>query len=83
MVGEQPEPGGRLLDQCPPDLRGWEWHYLKRLRGKGLPPLRHDAAVLCAAISPDGESIASSDQDGVDPDLGCQDRPGTAPLPRP
>src|SRR4051794_6381970 len=23
-----------LLDQCPTDLRGWEWHYLKRLRGK-------------------------------------------------
>src|SRR5205085_5264543 len=55
----------QLLDQCPPDLRGWEWHYLKRLRGKSLPPLRHDAAVLCAAISPDGEQIVSSGQDGV------------------
>ena len=21
-----------LLDECPADLRGWEWHYLKRLR---------------------------------------------------
>ena len=20
------------LEQCPSDLRGWEWHYLKRLR---------------------------------------------------
>jgi WD40 repeat protein/serine/threonine protein kinase len=55
----------QLLDQCPPDLRGWEWNYLRRLRGKGLPPLRHDAAVLCAAISPDGESIAASDQEGM------------------
>src|SRR5437899_3132904 len=26
-----------LLDTCPEDLRGWEWHYLKRLR---LEPLR-------------------------------------------
>ena len=55
----------QLLDQCPPDLRGWEWNYLRRLRGKSLAPLRHDAAVLCAAISPDGESIAASDQDGM------------------
>src|SRR5262245_30205881 len=54
-----------LIEQCPPDLRGWEWHYLKRLRGKSLPPMRHDGAVLCAAISPDGELIASGSQDGV------------------
>jgi WD40 repeat protein/serine/threonine protein kinase len=54
-----------LLDRCPPDLRGWEWHYLKRLRGRNLPPLRHGAAVLCAAISPDGEWIAASDQAGM------------------
>jgi WD40 repeat protein/serine/threonine protein kinase len=54
-----------LLDQCPPELRGWEWHYLQRLRGKSLPPLRHDATVLSVAISRDGELIASSDQEGV------------------
>jgi WD40 repeat protein/tRNA A-37 threonylcarbamoyl transferase component Bud32 len=54
-----------LLDQCPPELRGWEWHYLKRLRGTNLPPMHHDNAVLCAAISPDGELIASGSQDGV------------------
>ena len=27
-----------LLDECPADLRGWEWHYLKRLRYSTLPP---------------------------------------------
>ena len=54
-----------LLDLCPTDLRGWEWHYLRRLgRGKSRVPLRHDASVLCAAISPDGERIASADQHG-------------------
>jgi serine/threonine protein kinase len=41
----------RLLDECPDNLRGWEWHYLKHLRYQTLAPLRHDAAVLCAAIS--------------------------------
>jgi WD40 repeat protein/serine/threonine protein kinase len=53
-----------LLDECPEDLRGWEWYYLKRLRYQPLPALRHDAAVLCAVFSPDGQQIASSDQDG-------------------
>jgi WD40 repeat protein/serine/threonine protein kinase len=55
----------RLLDECPDNLRGWEWHYLKRLRYKTLAPSRHDAAVLCAAISPDGRRIASGSQDGI------------------
>jgi WD40 repeat protein/serine/threonine protein kinase len=54
----------RLLGQCPPDLRGWEWHFLQRLRLKVLPPLRHQSAVFCAVFSPDGERIASASQDG-------------------
>jgi WD40 repeat protein/serine/threonine protein kinase len=53
----------QLLDQCPKDLRGWEWYYLKRLPHGGLPPLRHSGAVHGVAISPDGERIASSSQD--------------------
>ncbi len=54
----------QLLDECPPDLRGWEWHYLQRLRLRVLPPLRHGGAVFGAAFSPDGERIASASQDG-------------------
>jgi WD40 repeat protein len=54
----------QLLHDCPPDLRGWEWHYLQRLRLKVLPPLGHDSAVFCAALSPDGERITSATQDG-------------------
>jgi WD40 repeat protein/serine/threonine protein kinase len=54
----------QLLDECPPDLRGWEWHYLQRLRLKVLPPLRHDSAIFCAVFSPDGERIAAASQDG-------------------
>jgi WD40 repeat protein/serine/threonine protein kinase len=55
----------QLLDQCPDDLRGWEWHYLKGLRRQALTPLRHEAAVLSVAISPDADRIASASQDGV------------------
>jgi WD40 repeat protein/serine/threonine protein kinase len=49
----------RLLDECPADLRGWEWCYLKRLRYTRLSPLRHEGGVLCAVFSPDGGRIAS------------------------
>jgi WD40 repeat protein len=54
-----------LLNECPQDLRGWEWNYLKRLRYSTLRPLRHDSMVLSAAFSPDGKYLATSTQAGV------------------
>jgi WD40 repeat protein/serine/threonine protein kinase len=54
----------QLLDDCPADLRGWEWHYLKGLRLESIPPLRHSAAVFSTAFSPDGRWIASGSKDG-------------------
>jgi hypothetical protein len=54
----------QLLDACPADLRGWEWHYLKRFRLQNVRPLHHAAAVLSAAFSPDGRWIVSGSQDG-------------------
>jgi WD40 repeat protein/serine/threonine protein kinase len=53
-----------LLEACPPDLRGWEWHYLKRLRLQSIPEMRHDAAVFSAVFSPDDRWIASGDLNG-------------------
>jgi hypothetical protein len=54
-----------LLEDCPVELRGWEWHYLKRQRCQTMMPLQVGAAAWDAAISPDGKSIASSDVDGL------------------
>jgi eukaryotic-like serine/threonine-protein kinase len=55
-----------LLGQCPEKLRGWEWHYLKRLRYSTLSPLRHESPVLIAAFSPtDGKLLATGTKSGV------------------
>jgi WD40 repeat protein len=55
----------QLLEECPDDLRGWEWYYLKRLRYQTLAPLRHDSMVLSLAFSPTGHYLASGSRDGV------------------
>src|SRR5262249_51136637 len=54
-----------LLEQCPADLRGWEWHYLKRLRSSTLSPLHPKSAVISVAFSRDGKLLATGTQAGV------------------
>jgi WD40 repeat protein/tRNA A-37 threonylcarbamoyl transferase component Bud32 len=48
-------------------LRGWEWHYLRRLfRARQLATLHgHEDGVLAVAFSPDGTRVASGDAQGV------------------
>jgi WD40 repeat protein/serine/threonine protein kinase len=58
-----------LLDGCYPetgrtDLRGWEWHYLKRLRGGGGAFMPHKAALQYVDISPQGDRLAACDTRG-------------------
>jgi WD40 repeat protein/serine/threonine protein kinase len=54
-----------LLEQCPSDLRGWEWHYLKRLRYSNRTPLRHESAVISVAFNRDGQLLVTGAQAGV------------------
>jgi dipeptidyl aminopeptidase/acylaminoacyl peptidase len=55
----------QLLDDCPEDLRGWEWRYLKRLRYGDHLLLRHESAIYSVAFSPDGQYLATATKDGV------------------
>jgi hypothetical protein len=50
-----------LLADCPDDLRGWEWHHLRRLRYEEPLVLRGPPGrVTDLAFSPDGRLIASA-----------------------
>ncbi len=54
------------LDTVPPNLRGWEWRYLMRLRNGDQPPLKqHRSGVWMVVFSPDGKQLASSSVDGT------------------
>jgi eukaryotic-like serine/threonine-protein kinase len=54
----------KLLDECPEQLRGWEWHLLKRQRYDKAPPFQHSETVIRVAFSPDGGQIASACMQG-------------------
>lgn len=57
---------GAMLDACAPELRGWEWGYLR----KHVPPpiwsvKAHARPVAAVALSPDQSQLASAGEDGL------------------
>ena len=67
LTAHQADLAERLLDDCPPGLRGWEWHYLKRLcYADGGPYItKLPGPVSGLAFSRDGLRLAVADEDGV------------------
>jgi WD40 repeat protein len=64
------EQSKKALEESPPDPRGWEWHYLRRLAladgklGQVARALKgHKGAVTGLAYSPDGKVIATGGAD--------------------
>jgi hypothetical protein len=53
-----------LLEQCPPNLRGWEWDYLRRLPFAEAMKLPHGDIINRVAWSPDGRLLASGSLKG-------------------
>ena len=54
----------QLLAACPPDLRGWEWHYLCRQALGPAAPLRASSHLFALALSPNGGLLAAGGSDG-------------------
>jgi eukaryotic-like serine/threonine-protein kinase len=55
----------QLLEDCPKDLRKWEWHYLTRLCRVEPVILRDTTEVKSLVFSPDGELLATASGDGA------------------
>ncbi len=65
---ESSQPAGvrELLDECPVDLRNWEWQFLdKRLDSSTHTFRGHSGVVSCVVVSNDGTWFASLGYDGT------------------
>jgi WD40 repeat protein/serine/threonine protein kinase len=54
----------KFLDECPKDLRGWEWNYLNRLARVGEVVLRDTNEIYSVAFRPGSQQIAAAGNDG-------------------
>jgi WD40 repeat protein/tRNA A-37 threonylcarbamoyl transferase component Bud32 len=70
----------RLLDECPAELRGWEWNYLRHLWHAELIALRgHTAPVRAVAFDAEGRHLFTAE--GIAQPLSVMDRDFVNPAP--
>ena len=55
----------KFLEECPKDLRGWEWRYLNRFGRLGEVLLQDTNEIYSVAFHPGGQTIAAACKDGV------------------
>ncbi|MFH1417431.1 MAG: protein kinase [Planctomycetota bacterium] len=56
----------KLLRDCPPDLRGWEWRHLWRMSDSSRATLQgHEDSVTCVVFGPGSQRICSASRDGT------------------
>jgi WD40 repeat protein/serine/threonine protein kinase len=66
LVTGYPHRAEEILERCPAELRGWEWHYLKRWwQYQAFDLDGHAAAVQALELSADGKLLASGGRDGT------------------
>lgn len=53
------------LDECPPEFRHWEWHFLNSFRRSPLNRLGHDKSVIALAYSPGRLLLATACEGGA------------------
>jgi WD40 repeat protein/serine/threonine protein kinase len=54
------------LNASPPECRGWEWHYLRRISQRPQVYLRgHSLPVISIQYSPEGDRVLTGGQDGT------------------
>src|SRR5262249_21456353 len=64
LAAHNPSRAIALLQECPQDLRNWEWRCLNRLCHTDVPHLRgHTGTVQAVAFSPDSRPLASASFD--------------------
>jgi len=66
LADGQPNTANDILDQCPPNLRDWEYHFLRRACQRQVLTLAgHDGQVLRVQYSPDGRYLLTEGEDGL------------------
>jgi WD40 repeat protein/serine/threonine protein kinase len=67
LAADQRNQVDELLEQCPPEMRGWEWNYLKHwLQADPYIELRgHKEFITSVAFHPDGRRLASAGADST------------------